>query len=135
MPIRRISVLQKSYHSDTWDYLSIVGKSFLIVRIVCKVCLILNIFLVVKLSDHIQCGNFNWNNIRNLDVGDFVKIPKQVNYCFSLPTFWCIYGFHISVPGSAQLPVTSFFLNCRGMSIDILFQRQLRKECNPLSVF
>jgi hypothetical protein len=40
-------------------------------------------FSKYKTSIPIQCENFNWNEIHNLDIGDFCKkIPKQVNLFF-----------------------------------------------------
>jgi hypothetical protein len=58
---------------------------------------------------YIQCGNFNWNKIYNLDIGNFCKkIPKQVDFCFSWPTFG-VYGFCVSAAGSSQPLLTFFF--------------------------
>jgi hypothetical protein len=80
-----------------------------------------------------QCGNFNWNKIRNLDIGDFCKkIPKKVNYCFSLPTFWRIWFSCICSRKCATTP--NFFFKRKGISSDASFERALRKEYNALFV-
>jgi hypothetical protein len=61
----------------------------------------------------IQRGNFNWNKIHNLDIGDFCKKSRNRSiFVFSCPHFGA-YGFCISPPGSAQAPLTFFFFNVR----------------------
>jgi hypothetical protein len=39
---------------------------------------------------------YNWNKIRNLDVGDFCKNPETGQLLFSLPTFWRIWFLYIN---------------------------------------
>jgi hypothetical protein len=59
-----------------------------------------------------QCGNFNWNQIHNLDIGSFCKkFRNRSTFVFPCPHFGA-YGFCISPPGSAQPPLT-FFSNRR----------------------
>jgi hypothetical protein len=77
----------------------------------------------------IQIGNFKWNKIHNLDIGTFCKkIPKQVDFCFSLPTFWRIWFLHICSRKFAT-PLTYFF-KWKGMPSDTSFERLLVKEYN-----
>jgi hypothetical protein len=74
----------------------------------------------------IQRGNFNWNKIRNVDIGDFCKKSRNRSiFVFSCPHFGA-YCFCLSAPISAQPPV--FFFKCKGMSSDTSFERPLRKE-------
>jgi hypothetical protein len=62
---------------------------------------------------HIQCGNFNWNKIHNLDIGGFCKKSQNRSiFVFPCPHF-SAYGFCISPPGSAQPPLT-FFVKWKG---------------------
>jgi hypothetical protein len=57
----------------------------------------------------IQCGNFNWNKIYNLDTGGFCKKSRNRSiFVFLCPHFGA-YGFCISPPESAQTPLTFFF--------------------------
>jgi hypothetical protein len=45
-------------------------------------------YIVCNVNTSIQGGNFNWNKIHNLEIGNFCKkIPKQVDFYFSLSTF------------------------------------------------
>jgi hypothetical protein len=75
--------------------------------------ILLSIILVVGYRNiEIQCGNFNWNKIHNLDIGDFCKkIPKQVHFCFSFRTFSRIWFLHICSRKCATRP-NFFFQIC-----------------------
>jgi hypothetical protein len=60
-----------------------------------------------------QGGNFNWNKIHNLDIGDFCKKYRNRSiFIFPCPHFDAC-GFCISAPGSSQPPPTFFFSNIR----------------------
>jgi hypothetical protein len=64
-------------------------------------------------KNFIQCGNFNWNKIRNLDMGNFLKKSRNKSIIvFPCPHFG-VYGFCLSASGSAQPPLTFFFSNIR----------------------
>jgi hypothetical protein len=57
----------------------------------------------------IQGGNFNWNKIHNLEIGDFCKKYRNMSiFIFPCPHFDA-YRFCISAPGSTQPPPTFFF--------------------------
>jgi hypothetical protein len=82
---------------------------------------------------HIQGGNFNWNKIHNLEIGDFCKkYRNMLIFIFPCPHFDA-YGFCISAPGSAQ-PSQLFFFKRKGISSDTSFERPICKVCNALSV-
>jgi hypothetical protein len=69
----------------------------------------------------IQGGNFNWNKIHNLEIGNFCKKSRNRSiFIFPCPHFDA-YGFCISTPGSAQ-PPPNFFFKWMGMSSDTYFQ-------------
>jgi hypothetical protein len=97
-----------------------------------------NLLLLLMISTSfvcffIQCGNFNWNKIHNLDIGDFCKKSRNRSiFVFPCPYFGA-YGFSISAPGSSQPPLT-FFFKWTGMPSDISFESPLRKEYNALFV-
>jgi hypothetical protein len=76
-------------------------RSFLITLYVNK-----NVFVEIT----IQCGNFNWNKIRNLDIDDFCKKSQNRSIIGILCPYFGAYGFCISAPGSALPPLTFFFL-------------------------
>jgi hypothetical protein len=58
----------------------------------------------------IQCGNFNWNKIYNLDMCQFCKKSRNRSiFVFSCPHFGVV-GFCVSASGSSQPPLTFFFL-------------------------
>jgi hypothetical protein len=58
---------------------------------------------------NIQCGNFNWNKIHNLDMGDFCKKSRNRSIFVFPCLYFGAYGFCICPPGSAQPPLTFFF--------------------------
>jgi hypothetical protein len=61
----------------------------------------------------IQCGNFNWNKIHNLDIGNFCKKSRNRSiFCFSLPTFWRIWFLRICSQKFATTP--NFFFQMEG---------------------
>jgi hypothetical protein len=61
----------------------------------------------------VQGGNFNWNKIHNLEIGDLCKKYRNMSiFIFPCPHF-DVYRFCISAPGSAQPPQTFFFSNVR----------------------
>jgi hypothetical protein len=57
----------------------------------------------------IQCGNFNWNKIHNLDIGGFCKKSRNMSIFVFSCTHFGAYGFSISAPGSSEPPLTFFF--------------------------
>jgi hypothetical protein len=57
-----------------------------------------------------QCGNFNWNKIHNLDIGDFCKTSRNRSIFIFHYSHFGAYGFCISAPGSAQPPLTFFLM-------------------------
>jgi hypothetical protein len=94
-----------------------------------------------KITLNVQGGNFNWNKIHNLEIGNFCKkFRNRSIFIFPCPHFDA-YGFCTSAPGSAQLPPTFFFSNGRVcqvapciMAISILCTRMpdqsnLRTQC------
>jgi hypothetical protein len=78
----------------------------------------------------IQCGNFEWNKIHNLDVGSFVKNPKTGRFLFFLAH---ILAYRVSaylLPEVRNTP-NFFFSNGRvSMPSDTSFERLLIKEYN-----
>jgi hypothetical protein len=81
----------------------------------------------------IQCGNFNWNKIHNLDIGGFCKKSRnRLIFDFPCPHFGA-YSFCISALGSSQPPLT-FFFKWKGMQSDTSFESPLRKEYNALFI-
>jgi hypothetical protein len=76
---------------------------------------------------NIHDGNFNWNKIHNLEIGDFLKkYRNSAIFIFPCPHFDA-YGFRISAPGSAQ-PLPTFFFKRKGISSDTSFERPICKE-------
>jgi hypothetical protein len=68
-------------------------------------------FFVLAITNtlYVQGGNFNWNKIHNLEIGNFCKKSRNRSiFIFPCPHFDA-YGFCISAPGSAQPPPTFFF--------------------------
>jgi hypothetical protein len=89
-------------------------------------------FFVLAITNtlYVQGGNFNWNKIHNLEIGNFCKKSRNRSiFIFPCPHFDA-YGFCISAPGSAQPPPTFFFQ----MEGYVKFERPLRKEYNALFV-
>jgi hypothetical protein len=82
-----------------------------------------------SLSSVIQCRNFNWNKIHNLDIGNFCKKSRNRSiFAFPCPHFG-VYGFCLSVSESSQSPLT-FFFKWKGMPCDTSFKRLLSKKYN-----
>jgi hypothetical protein len=61
------------------------------------------------MNNPVQCGNFNWNKIHNLDIGGFCKKFRDRSI-FVLPCpHFGVYGFYIPAPGSSQPRLHLFF--------------------------
>jgi hypothetical protein len=62
---------------------------------------------------YIQCGNFNWNKIYNLDIGNFCKKnPETGRFLFFLAHIWRIWFLRICCRKFATTP-NFFFSNRR----------------------
>jgi hypothetical protein len=61
---------------------------------------------------YIQGGNFNWNKIHNLEIGNFCQKSRNRSIFIFLCPHFDAYGFCLPAPGSVQ-PPQFFFSNGR----------------------